>query len=90
MLTITLGVLVTPLVYEVSLLSAAQWQAMSGSVPQVKTPVLDSIAKGWAWALDDIREFQRTRIRTFVWKQVYMFPFIIVWTGIAVALLRKC
>jgi hypothetical protein len=88
-LTIVLGLLLSPVVYEVGLLSAARWRGMSGTVPEVHTPVIDALGKVVASVRDEVQTTADPVLRDFSWKPSVVIPCAVVSTGIASLLLRK-
>lgn len=89
-LTILVGILLLPVAYESGLLCYAQWAALRGPIPAVKTPVFNAIGDAARWVQSDLQDFARPVTRHTTWKSSYMIPFIMFWTVIAVLLLRKC
>jgi hypothetical protein len=87
-LTIVLGILLSPMVYEVGLLSVARWRGMCGTVPGVHTPVIDALGKAVASVRDEVQTAAVPVLRGFSWKPSVVFPCAVIVTGIAVLLLR--
>jgi hypothetical protein len=88
-LTVLVGLLFAPVVYESGLLCAARWRAMTGAAPQVKTPVLDALGYAYERARIDVQDFCRPVTGRTTWGSAYMIPFIMVCTVIALLMLRK-
>ncbi len=89
-LTIVLGLLVSPLVYEGTLLCVVQWKMMYGPVETAKTPVLDYLAESYNQGSKDLGEILTPVFRTVPWKPAVVIPFAIAWTGLAALMLRRC
>lgn len=87
--TIVLGLLISPLVYEGSLICAAQWKSMYGMAESPKTPVLDFIADTASQMRRETGEVLTPIFRTVPWKPAVVVPIAILWTGVSVLLLRR-
>ena len=89
-MTILTGLALMPLAYETGLLGYARWRALTGPVPEVKTPVLDMLGNGYQRVKEDFQEVCRPVTRYSTWSSSYMLPFVIFWTVVGILLLRKC
>lgn len=61
-LMVAIGVLLTPLIYDGTMVLLARWQSLFGPTPAVETPFLDALA---AFVADTYRSFDQGTTRTF-------------------------
>lgn len=50
-----IGLLMTPLAYEVGAVCATNWKAMSGRIDHVETPILDTLSSAWRGTVGTFR-----------------------------------
>jgi hypothetical protein len=81
--------ILSPVIYEGSLLCIAGWQGLFGTHPRVETPILDSLTEGYRVANYDVKRWSRGFFNNTPWKSSYVIPFAIFWTGVLAMLLRK-
>ena len=85
-----MGLLLSPFVYEATLIGLAQWRGMNGVAREARTPILDTLKH----AFDDTRHEAENvfplLFRRITWTPATVIPFAIFWTGLAALLLRKC
>ncbi len=89
LLPVALGLLLTPILYEASLLCVAEWRAMSGPIAPIHTPVFDAIRSAFLWARQDVGSFLSPAFHALPWRPAVVIPFAVFWTGVAAWLLRK-
>jgi hypothetical protein len=86
---ILLGLLLSPLVFEATLLCTARWKGMIGVEPHVKTPVLNALGDGLRSAGEDIRLTLAPVLHQLPWNPSYVVVFGLVWASIGVLMLRR-
>lgn len=89
-LLVVLLIAAFPLIYEGSLLCVAQWKSMFGRVEVVHTPVLDFIREQFTSAREKMSDFEVRSSPAIQWKPEVVVPLAILWTGVAVLILRRC
>jgi hypothetical protein len=88
-ITIALGLLLSPLVFEATQLCAANWKGMNGNVPFVSTPVLNVVGSGLQSAGDEFRSTLSPVLHRLPWDSSYVVVFGLGWASIAAFLLRR-
>jgi hypothetical protein len=88
-ITILLALLLSPLVFEATLLCTARFKGMIGVEPLVKTPVLDTLGAGLQSAGEDIRLTLAPVLHHLPWNPSYVVVFGLVWAFIGVLMLRR-
>ena len=89
LITILLGLLLGPLVFEASQLCTAQWKGMIGAAPTVATPMLNTLGSGLQSAGDDIRSSLSPVLRNLPWNPSYVVVFGLGWASLAALMLRR-
>jgi hypothetical protein len=88
-ITILLALLLSPLVFEATLLCTARWKGMIGVEPHVKTPVLNALGAGLRSAGEDIRLTLAPVLYQLPWNPSYVVVFGLGWAAIATLFLRR-
>jgi len=88
-LLITLLLVLSPVIYESTLVVAARWQGLFGTYPNVRTPVLDVIGDNYRIATYDLKQWSRSIFHRTPWKTSYVIPIAIIFTGSLAMLMRK-
>lgn len=88
-ITILLGLMLGPLVFEASLLCTAHWKGMTGTVPFVETPMLNTLGSGLQSAGDEIRSTFSPVLRKLPWNPSYVVVFGLGWASLAALMLRR-
>lgn len=88
-ITILLGLLLSPLVLEATQLGAAQWRGMTGPVMIVETPVINTLASGLQSAGDELRSTLSPVLRKLPWNPSYVVVFGLGWASFAALMLRR-
>ncbi len=88
-ITILLGLLLSPLVIEATLLCTANWKGMIGNVPLVQTPMLSAVGSGLQAAGDEIGSTLSPLLRNAPWHPRYVVVFGLGWASIAALMLRR-
>src|SRR4051812_49239669 len=88
-LVITLLLVLSPVIYESSIVVAARWQGLFGVYPNVRTPVLDAITDNYQMATYDMKQWTRSIFHRTPWKSSYVIPIAIIFTGSLAMLMRK-
>ena len=88
-ISILLGLLLSPLVVEATQLGVAHWQGMIGNVPYVQTPMLNTLGSGLQSAGDEIRSTFSPVLRKLPWNPSYVVVFGLGWASLAALMLRR-
>ncbi len=88
-ITILLGLLLCPLVFEATHICMAQWKGMIGPVPFVETPMITTLGSGLQSAGDDIRSTLSPVLRNLPWNPSYVVVFGLGWASLAALMLRR-
>jgi hypothetical protein len=88
-LIVVLTAIITPPLYEVSLLCMARWHGLYGVIFRVETPVLNAIGSTWTSTIQELHQFADPILFRLPWKASLIVPIAIAWTGLAAWLLRK-
>ncbi len=88
-ITILLGLLLCPLVFEATQLCTASWRGMTGNAPFVATPVLNTLGSGLQSAGDEIRSTLSPVLVRLPWDSSYVVVFGLGWASIAALMLRR-
>jgi hypothetical protein len=86
---VLLGLLLSPIIYEATLLCAAQLRGMIGAQPLVETPVLDTVGAGLRAAGDDIGLTLAPVLHRLPWNPTYVVVFGLLWASVAALILRR-
>jgi hypothetical protein len=86
---ITLLLVLSPVIYESTLVVAARWQGLFGIYPNIRTPVLDAIGDNYQMATYDAKQWTRGIFHRTPWKSSYVIPIAIIFTGALATLMRK-
>ena len=88
-ITILLGLLLCPLVFEATQLCTASWTGMTGNAPFVETPMLSTLGAGLQSAGDEIRTSLSPVLRKLPWNPSYVVVFGLGWASFAALMLRR-
>jgi len=88
-IVILLGLLLSPLVFETTQLCTASWRGMTGTVPFVDTPMLNTLGSGLQSAGDDLRSTLSPVLRNLPWNPSYVVVFGLGWASLAALMLRR-
>ena len=88
-ITILMGLLLSPLVLEATLLCTAHWQGMIGNEPFVATPMINTLGSGLQSVGDEFRSTLSPVLRKLPWNPSYVVVFGLGWASIAALMLRR-
>ena len=88
-ITILLGLLLSPLVFEATQICTSHWKGMIGPVPFVEAPMLNSLASGLQSAGDEFRITLSPVLRNLPWNPSYVVVFGLGWASLAALMLRR-
>jgi hypothetical protein len=92
--SIALAVLIVPLIspvlYESTVVCVSRWKALCGVPMTVETPVLDAIVSEWETVRLELHWVSRRYFHDMSWKPSYVIPIALSWTGVLALALRKC
>lgn len=86
---ILLGLLTTPVLYEVTTLSAARWRSLTGPKVTVDTPVLDALARMGRESLSFVTNFAHDRLHDLPWRLSILAAVGAVWVVLGWKILRR-
>ena len=89
-LVLTLLLVLSPILYETTIVTVAGWQGLFGVHPQTHTPVLDVLGDLYHTASFDAKAWTRGVFNRTPWKSSIVIPFAIFWTAALSMLLRRC
>ena len=89
LLTITAGLLVAPLVIDLTSLCVVHWRVMAGAEAVAETPTLDTLGDGYEAIAAEFRRSASWLLHDPPWRPTLTFAVVFAWVVGAIWLLRR-
>ena len=89
-LAVLIVLLISPVLYESTVVCVSRWKTLCGVPMTVETPVLDAIASEWETVRLELHWVSRHYFHDMSWKPSYVIPFALTSSGVLALALRKC